>query len=180
MTKPAPLDVSSHLDAMLRYARTLVRGSTTEADDLVHEALVKALEAEASFRRGGNLRGWLLSILHNTFVSQRRSRVAELRRVEAFGAAAETHAQPEQEGRARLTRVVEAFHDLPEDQRAVLHLVAIEGMAYQEAADALGVPVGTVMSRLSRAREALRRFEGEGRTDRRPPAFRIIGGQDAS
>lgn len=176
MTKPVTLDVQSHLDAMLRYARTLSRGNATEADDLVHEALVKALEAQGSFRRGGNLRGWLMSILHNTFVSQRRKRLSDDRKTAAAAMMADDVSAPEQESRTRLAAVVAAFDRLPEEQRTVLHLVAVEGLSYQEAADALGVPVGTVMSRLSRAREALRRWEaGSGR-----PGLKIVGGTDAS
>lgn len=177
MSKPVTLDVQNHLDAMLRYARTLSRGNAADADDLVHEALVKALEAKDNFRLGGNLRGWLMSIVHNTFVSGHRRRRAEERRTAAASLVADPVALPEQEGRARLAAVVAAFDRLPEDQRTVLHLVAVEGLSYQEAADVLGVPVGTVMSRLSRAREALRRWEAGNEAKR--PGLTIVGGTDA-
>lgn len=74
----------------------------------------------------------------------------------------------------RLAEIAQGFAALPEAQRAVLHLTAIEGMSYQQAADILGVPIGTVMSRLSRARGALR----EGQTGKSGPHLRLVGGSD--
>lgn len=166
-------DILGQLGALRRYARSLVRDAG-EAEDLVHDALVRAYERRGSFRRDGNLRAWLLSILHNGFVDRMRSRRAEAARAERAAALAPAGVEAPQEHAARLSQVREAFLDLPEEQRAALHLVAIEGLSYQEAADALGVPVGTVMSRIGRARSALRAIEA---ADGERPALRIVGGR---
>jgi RNA polymerase sigma factor (sigma-70 family) len=163
-------DVLGQLPALRRYARSLA-GDEADAEDLVHDALVRAYERRRTFRPGGNLRAWLLSVLHNAFVSSRRARRAELARV--AGAAtepADPRIGPSQDGAVRLVELVQAFRALPEEQRAALHLVAVEGLSYQEAALALGIPVGTLMSRLSRARTALRAAERTGHSSRsRPP-----------
>jgi RNA polymerase sigma-70 factor (ECF subfamily) len=79
----------------------------------------------------------------------------------------------------RLRQIQQAFMSLPEEQRAVLHLVAIEGLSYQEAAESLGIPVGTLMSRLGRARAALRTFEAgpaQAAVGRPRPNLRVVGG----
>ena len=125
----------------------------------MQDALVRAYERQGSFRAGGNLRGWLLSIMHNTFIDGRRRHLAEARRLEQAAATIETAVPAEQESRIRLQQIQAAFMSLPDDQRAALHLVAVEGLSYQEAATALGVPIGTLMSRLGRARAALRAYE---------------------
>src|SRR4051794_15633663 len=147
MTTAKRMDVIGLLGPLRRYARTLTRDET-HAEDLVQDTLVRAYERRSSFRAGGNLRGWLLSILHNTFVDSRRRHAAELRRLEHAATLIDTAVPPEQESRVRLQQIQAAFMNLPDEQRAVLHLVAIEGMPYQEAADALKIPVGTLMSRL--------------------------------
>src|SRR3712207_2280986 len=175
------MDVVGLLSPLRRYARSLTRDET-QAEDLVQDTLVRAYERRGSFRAGGNLRGWLISILHNTFIDERRRSLAEGRRLEHAAALVETIAPPEQEDRIRLRQVREAFLTLPDEQRAVLHLVAIEGLSYQEAAMALGIPVGTLMSRLGRARAALRGFEA-GRhlappPETKRPSLRVVGGSD--
>lgn len=167
-------DIVGQLGALRRYARSLVRDGA-EAEDLVHDALVRAYERRATFRRDGNLRAWLLSILHNGFVDRMRSRRAEVARAERAAELAPAGVEAPQDHAVRLAQVREAFLDLPEEQRAALHLVAIEGLTYQEAADALGVPVGTVMSRIGRARAALRAIEG---SDGGRPSLRIVGGRN--
>lgn len=166
---------------MRRYARSLARDEA-QAEDLVQDTLVRAYERRSSFRSSGNLRGWLLSILHNTFIDHRRRQVAEFRRLEQAAELADTAVMPEQESRVRFQQVQTAFLSLPDEQRAALHLVAIEGLSYQEAANALKIPVGTLMSRLGRARAALRGFEA-GVDLPRPaeagrPSLRIVGGSD--
>jgi RNA polymerase sigma-70 factor (ECF subfamily) len=174
-------DVIGLLGPLRRYARSLVRDEA-QAEDLVQDTLVRAYEGRSSFHSGGNLRGWLLSILHNTFIDDRRRQASEFRRLEQAAAFVDTEAPPEQESRVRLQQVQAAFMSLPDEQRAALHLVAIEGLSYQEAANALKIPVGTLMSRLGRARAALRGFEAG--TDRaqpseaKRPSLRIVGGSD--
>jgi RNA polymerase sigma factor (sigma-70 family) len=181
MNDPKRMDVIGLLGPLRRYARSLTRDET-QADDLVQDTLVRAYERRGSIRSGGNLRGWLLSILHNAFVDDRRRHVAEARRLEQAAALAETAAPPAQESQVRLQQVQSAFLRLPDEQRAALHLVAIEGLPYQEAADALGIPVGTLMSRLGRARATLRGFEAGTHltqpSEGKRPRLRIIGGAD--
>ena len=180
MNDPKRMDVIGLLGPLRRYARSLTRDET-QAEDLVHDTLVRAYERRGSFRSGGNLRAWLLSILHNAFVDGRRRHVAEARRLEEAAVMAETAVPPDQESHVRLQQIQSAFLRLPDEQRAALHLVAIEELPYQEAADALGIPVGTLMSRLGRARATLRGFEAgahltEQSEGKRPP--RIVGGAD--
>ena len=173
-------DILPHLDALRRYARTLARDETG-AEDLVQEALADALSARRTFE-GRNLRGWLLSILHNRFISDRRQAASEARRDAAVGALADGAVAAGQETHVHLGQIGRAIDRLPADQRAVLHLVAVEGMTYPQAAATLGVPEGTVMSRLSRARQALRAFEageaGETTSVRAP--LKLVGGRDAT
>jgi RNA polymerase sigma-70 factor (ECF subfamily) len=180
-------DVMAQLAPLRRYARALIRDET-QAEDLVHDALVRAYERRSTFRSGANLRNWLLSILHNTFIDAYRRRQAELRREAEAAGLADLTFPAEQESRLHLQQISRAFLALPEEQRAVLHLVAIEGLAYQEAANALNIPIGTLMSRLSRARAALRASEENKRSakpvfpapvDRPPrPNLRVVGGSD--
>ncbi|CAH1668387.1 sigma-70 family RNA polymerase sigma factor [Chelatococcus asaccharovorans] len=185
------LNVLGQLPALRRYARALTRDAVS-AEDLVHDTLVKAYEKKGAFRPGRNLRAWLFSILHNHFIDgQRRTRADTLR----IASAAETTATvilPGQEHSVRLAQVRQAFMALPDEQRMALHLVAIEGMSYHEAAMTLGIPVGTLMSRLGRARATLRGFEeGEQATDKtgssgriaptapgRSDHLRVVGGSD--
>ena len=165
--------------------RSPARGTRGMAATSMPVATLTALDV---LRAGGNLRTWLLSILHNTFIDARRRRAAEERREADASGLLETWLSPAQEGAVRLQQIGRAFWDLPQEQRAVLHLVAIEGMAYQEAADALGIPVGTLMSRLGRARAALRSFEDGGAAAAAPlsapdpgpvqPGLRLVGGAD--
>jgi RNA polymerase sigma factor (sigma-70 family) len=177
-TPKALFDVVGQLGALRRYARSLTRDQA-DAEDLVQEALVRAYERKASFRSDGSIRSWLLSILHNTFIDQTRSRRSEAARNEKVAELAEHQAMPAQEDVVRLTQVRDAFLTLPEDQRAALHLVAIEGMSYQDAASVLDIPVGTLMSRLGRARAALRALENGGEAEQRS-SFRIVGGRDVT
>jgi RNA polymerase sigma factor (sigma-70 family) len=180
-------DVIGQLGPLRRYARALTRDEA-QAEDLVHDVLVRAYEHRSTFRLGWNLRTWLFSILHNTFIDGRRRGAAEARRNAEVARAIDRSMAPSQESSVRLDQIRRAFEALPDEQRAVLHLVAIEGLPYQEAADALDIPVGTLMSRLSRARAALRAFE-EGRLPDRPqlpapdpsrsrPNLRVVGGKN--
>ncbi len=174
MTLPIrPDDMVAELGPLRRYARTLTR-DRDDAEDLVQATLVRALERRATFRAGGSMRGWLFAILRNVFVDGRRSDRAGQARDGAAAALQGEAVPPPQEGAVRLGQVRDAFFRLPEEQRAALHLVAIEGMAYRDAADALGIPVGTLMSRIGRARAALRALEEEGPRAR----LSIVGGRD--
>ncbi|MDP3746260.1 MAG: sigma-70 family RNA polymerase sigma factor [Phenylobacterium sp.] len=178
-----PLDpppILDHLDALRSYARTLTLGGQ-EADDLVHDALVRAYDKRHTFRADGDLGRWLLSILHNTFVSNLRRERAEAARIEKAWRPGADRVEPAQEHAAEVARVQAAFVDLPAEQRAVLHLVVGEGLSYQDVAQVLNLPLGTVMSRLARARSALRPADlrGEAASSETPRRkLRIVGGTD--
>jgi RNA polymerase sigma-70 factor (ECF subfamily) len=159
------------LPALRRFARTLC-ADAADADDLVQAALERALSAWRSRRQVDALQPWLFSILYRRFIDERRrqARWSRLRALFSAQAADEPESVPSPErvhaGRERLA----AFACLPVEQRAVLLLVAVEGFGYREAAEALGVPMGTVMSRLSRARERLRALDNECTA----PALRVM------
>ncbi|TIS46136.1 MAG: sigma-70 family RNA polymerase sigma factor, partial [Mesorhizobium sp.] len=138
----ARFDIVGQLGSLRRYARSLTRDSA-DAEDLVHDALVRAYERRGTFRSGGNPRAWLLAILHNIFIDRMRSRRSETARIEQAGRLAEQNMPASQDHSVRLSQVREAFLSLPEEQRAALHLVAIEGLSYAEAAEVSGVPLGT-------------------------------------
>ena len=169
-------DVIGQLDTLRRYARSLVRNAD-DAEDLVHDALVRAYEGQDSFRRGGSLRKWLLSVVHNTHIDRLRRARSQTRRAEESAGIMDASQPAAQDHAVRLRQVRDAFFDLPEEQREALHLVAIEDLSYQEAADALGIPVGTLMSRISRARARLRNFEDQTGPGHNTHLL-LIGGQD--
>ena len=164
---------------MRRYALVLTRDAD-EAEDLAQEALLRAVGSARTWQPGRPVRPWLLAILHNAHVSRRRRRQVELACAAELAERAPRAVPPPQHQRVRLSRAVAALLALPEEQREALTLVALEGMAYKDAAEILGVPVGTLMSRLGRGREALRAAVGEGREPGpdaapRPPGLRAVG-----
>lgn len=167
-------DIIGQLGSLRRYARSLTRDGA-EAEDLVHDALVRAYARRGTFRSGGNLRAWLLSIVHNAFIDGLRSRKSEAVRVEQAGYLVDASVQAPQEHSVRLAQVREAFFKLPDEQRSALHLVAIEGLTYSQAAEASGVPLGTLMSRIGRARAALREME-DNLPARAKNHLKIVGG----
>lgn len=180
MSRTSDLPILDELPALRRYALALSRDEA-EADDLVQEALLRGHERRRSFRPGGSLKSWLFGILHNAFVDSRRSRKAEARREAESAQHRVWTTDAPQEAVVRLAQIRDAFLQLPRDQREALHLVAIEGLTYAEAAAIAEVPVGTLMSRVSRARERLRAFE-DGATDATGarPALKIVGGRHAA
>ena len=147
-----------HVGALRRYARALLGNTTAEADDLVQECLARVLARTRPWRPVKNLRAYLFTVLHNVHVDRvgQRRRSAEV--VSLDGAALHQADPPAQYGRLELRDLSFALAKLPEEQRQVVLLVGLEGMSYQEVADVLGIPIGTVMSRLSRGREALRQL----------------------
>ena len=151
--------IEAEIPRLRRYARALSR-DVAGADDLVQDCLARALEKLHLWQEGTDLRAWLFTILHNQYVNQVRRAVRE-------GAAvglSETEpllAQGAHQGkRLELRDLERAIAKLPDEQRSVILLVGMEGMHYEEVAEVLDVPVGTVRSRLSRGREALRRLMG--------------------
>jgi RNA polymerase sigma factor (sigma-70 family) len=135
-----------------RYARALV-GDRATADDLVQDTLERAWAKLHLYRRGTDLRAWLFTVMHNVHVN----RVRASRATDPLGDEMPELAQRAPQGDALLVRDLDrAIARLPADQRAVLLLVTLEEMSYEQVARTLGIPIGTVMSRLSRAREKLR------------------------
>lgn len=135
-----------------RYARALV-GERARADDLVQDTLERAWAKLHLFRTGTDMRAWLFTVMHNVHVNQIR---AARETVEFDETALEGVASEPRGDRLDVRDLERALQRLPVEQRQVLLFVALEDMSYDEAARALGVPIGTVMSRLSRARERLR------------------------
>ncbi|WP_457108125.1 sigma-70 family RNA polymerase sigma factor [Methylobacterium sp. P5_C11] len=158
-------DLIDLLVPLRRYARSLTR-DTLRADDLVHDTLVRALEMQGTLRPNTNLRTWMMTVLHNAFIDEQRRRQVEARHADTLVRMSEDMAPPAQEGQVRLAQIRQAFLTLPEEQRAALHLVTLDGMAYADAAAVLGIPIGTLMSRLGRGRAALRAFEEGTRSER--------------
>ena len=176
MDRWTPADIEEQLPHLRGYARALTRDAGA-ADDLVQDALLRAYEKASTYRPGNSLRSWLLSIVHNLFVDQKRRWASEQKRdARLVDARAPAVAQGEQEQAVYLAEVSARFAALPEDHRAVLSLIGVQGLSYQEAAATLGVPVGTVMSRLHRARAALREPEAASE----PGRLHIVGGRDVS
>ncbi|MEO8242900.1 MAG: sigma-70 family RNA polymerase sigma factor [bacterium] len=172
-----PFDIRLHLDALRRYARVLTRADQ-EADDLVQGALLRAYERRAGFREGGDLRVWLMSVLLNHFIDMTRSRRASEAREQAWAGLGPGFAAPEGEHAVRLAQLQRAVLALPADQREALHLMAVEGLSVAEAAAVLEIPAGTVMSRVGRARMALRLFEDGAAVAHRTPSLKLVRGRD--
>jgi len=154
--------IEACVPALRRYASALLRNQQ-DADDLVHDCLVRALDKLHTHRDDADVRGWLFTIMHNIFVSQKR-RMKARPDMEALGECEEGSGSVPgaQEDALRWKELLRALDTLPEDQRTVILLVSVEDLSYAEAARVLGVPVGTVMSRLARGRERLRQATQEG------------------
>lgn len=155
--------VETSVPALRRYARALTRNADT-ADDLVQDTLVRALRSEHLFH-GGEIRSWLFTILTNL----NRNRLRSLARRPAMSLLKEDDAAdlagPEAGGRD----IERALALLVDDQRTALLLVVLEGLSYREVAEVQGVPIGTVMSRLARARTQIKSY-----LDGERPALRRI------
>ena len=147
-------DLIEHLPRLRRYARALT-GDVNRADDLVQDTLERALAKLDLWQPGSDLRAWLFTLMHNLFVNQIRiKRPQETVMEDALDepvSGGQLEALAARDIHAALAR-------LPEEQREVLLLVGLEQFGYAEAAQVLGVPTGTVMSRLSRARERMRQM----------------------
>jgi RNA polymerase sigma-70 factor (ECF subfamily) len=145
-------EVAVHIPRLRRYARALV-GERHAADDLVQDTLERALNKFHLWRQGSDLRAWLFAIMHNVFVNQLRARGARPEEPldESFDVAAAAAGD-----RLEVRDLDAALARLPVEQREVVLLVGLEELSYAEAARALGIPIGTVMSRLFRGRERLR------------------------
>lgn len=146
-------ELISRLPSLRAFSRSLCP-NPTQADDLVQETLVKALANLHSFEPGTNMRAWLFTILRNTFYSETRKRKREVE--DPDGAHASRLAErPRQDGAIDLEDFKRAFNQLPPDHREVLMLVGASGCSYEEAAQICGRAIGTIKSRVNRARRKL-------------------------
>ena len=162
---PQP-ELLAAIPRLRRYARVLT-GESTRADDLVQETLARAWEKRRLWTAGSDLRAWLFTIMHNVFGNQRASAKREAQNVSLDDdeSTFEVPVRATQQIRVELQEILREVARLPEEQRQVLVLAAVEELRYEEIAAILSIPVGTVMSRLSRAREKMRRVAGYGGTD---------------
>jgi RNA polymerase sigma-70 factor (ECF subfamily) len=146
--------VNELIPRLRRYARALT-GERSAADDLVQDTLERAWTKLHLWRTGSDLRAWLFTIMHNVHVNQVRSK-SSAATLPLDDDLPESPVRPTQADMLEVRDIDTALKRLPVAQREVLLLVALEHLSYQETADALGIPIGTVMSRLARARERLR------------------------
>jgi len=172
MTPRVPLDAPglphpelvAAIPRLRRYARVLT-GDAVRADDLVQDTLARAWDKRRLWRTGSDLRAWLFTVMHNVHVNQlalaRRDAANVSLDADPDNASWQISVRATQLDRVELLEVVEQMGRLPADQREVLLLAAVEEMRYEEIASVLSIPIGTVMSRLSRARDKLRRFIAE-------------------
>jgi RNA polymerase sigma-70 factor (ECF subfamily) len=154
--------IAAMLPRLRRFARALT-GQAADADDIVQIAIERALTRLDQFEAGTKLEAWLFRILRNAWIDETRSRA---RRARVF-ASADLGERVGDEGAAAMDARLEAdevwraMQQLPDEQREAIALVCVEGLAYREAAEALGVPIGTLTSRLARGREALQQMLGD-------------------
>ncbi|UCG96011.1 MAG: RNA polymerase sigma factor [Burkholderiales bacterium] len=165
-----PAFTAAELEALIprlrRFARALT-GSREAADDLTQDTLERAWAKRELWQAGTNLRAWLFAVMHSVFVNGTR----RWRPIESLDALPGAAFERPDHGASVETAIVvrelrEALLGLPDEQRQVVLLVGLEEFSYAEAAEVLGVPIGTVMSRLSRGRERLRQLLEEGSADR--------------
>ena len=153
-----PDALAAELPRLRRYARALLRDPVA-ADDLVQDCLERALARQHQFRDGTNLRAWLFTIMHSIHVNTRQRLMRAADAVELFPAAEERNGTAPGQGHGLIIRDLAAALDrLPLQQREIVLLIGLEDMSYRQAAEIVQVPVGTVMSRLARGRERLRRL----------------------
>ncbi|MGE5478351.1 MAG: sigma-70 family RNA polymerase sigma factor [Bacteroidales bacterium] len=149
--------VADHIPNLRRYARVLVRDAV-HAEDLVQDCLERAISREHLWREGTNLRAWLFTILHNLYINQYLRHGSVNTMVPLLDEHTHLSCPARQVHSVTLKDLARAFDLLPEQEQQVVLMVGLDGMQYEDAAAALGVPMGTVKSRLSRARRRLRRL----------------------
>lgn len=156
-------EIVEYIPRLRRYARALLRGNASAADDLVQDCLERALSRLHLWRRGTDLRAWLFTLMHNLYVNQLRRGGREMVLEEIPERSSDANAD-----HGRMGEIEQALALLQPDQREILLMVTLEGLSYREVAAVIGIPEGTVMSRLARARERLRRaLDGESSAELR-------------
>jgi RNA polymerase sigma-70 factor, ECF subfamily len=149
--------LEKEIPRLRRYARALTRDGS-RADDLVQDTLVRAIAKQHRWQCGTNLRAWLFTIMHNQNVNVVRASVREGIAAAVDEASPHLVARSDPTAALSLRDLDRALARIPAEQRAVLLLIGLEGITYEEAATILDVPIGTVRSRLSRGRESLRKL----------------------
>jgi len=149
--------IEREIPRLRRYARALTR-SVDRADDLVQETLLRAVAKAHLWQAGTDIRAWLFTIMHNQYVNMVRRASREQATVDIERMSSSLVATTDPTASRQLRELERALGCLPGEQREVLLLVGLEGMSYETAAQILSVPVGTIRSRLSRGRDALRRL----------------------
>lgn len=152
-------EIEGCVPALRRYARALTR-NPDRADDLVQDCIERALRKQGLFRPTGPLRAWLFTLLLNLYRNSARHQRRRGDHVPLESLVHEPSTPAAQPGRIALAEMSRAIDLLPDEQREALLLVVLEGLSYAEAANILKIPAGTLMSRLSRARSALRALTG--------------------
>jgi RNA polymerase sigma-70 factor, ECF subfamily len=160
--------IAEQIPRIRRYARALL-GDPIGADDLVQETLLRALSRSHLWQPGTDIRAWMFTILHNLHVNNQRQRHVRTEYQELSDDQPEMATPAAQEWSLEIRDLARALQLLPEPQRQVVLLVGLEGMNYKRVAAILEIPVGTVMSRLHRGRESLRRFMGQEPLERPGP-----------
>jgi RNA polymerase sigma-70 factor (ECF subfamily) len=151
--------VENEIPRLRRYARALTRDSN-QADDLVQDTLVRGIAKAHLWQTGTDIRAWLFTIMHNQHVNCVRRVMRERGTIDIEQVASTQVATTDPTASRQLSELDRALGQLSKGQREVVLLVGLEGMTYDEAAKILCVPIGTVRSRLGRAREALRALMG--------------------
>ena len=152
-------EISESVPALRRYARALTRNAD-RADDLVQDCLERAIRKQRLWAPSGPLQGWLFKILLNVYRNDTRRSRRRGDHLPIDALFVEPAIPAPQPGRIALAEMSRAIDGLPSEQREALLLVVLEGVSYEEAATILGIPAGTLMSRLSRARSTLRTMTG--------------------
>ncbi len=155
-------DIIALLPRLRRFACSLT-GQAADADDIVQVAIERALGRLDQFQAGTRLDAWLFSIVRNAWIDEARSRARRSLTFVApeLGESVGDDGESMMHARLEAQDVWKAMQQLPGEQREAIALVCVEGLAYREAAEVLGVPIGTVTSRLARGREALQALMGE-------------------
>lgn len=162
--------IEAHIPGLCRFAYALLRGDRQSADDLVQDCLERAVSRWHLRRAEGDVRGWLYTILYHRFLSekQRQGRRGVPDTLFEVAEAELPGVDGGQDWALEHRDLLRAFAALPEEQRSVVLLIGVEDLSYEQAARVLGVPIGTVMSRLSRGRERLRHYmNGDANGDQR-------------
>jgi len=154
-------EIEESVPALRRYARALTR-NVDRADDLVQDCIERAIRKQGLWKPTGSLKSWLFRILLNLYRNELRTNRRRGEHVAVESLLVEPSVAPSQPGRIALAELARAIDTLAAEQREALLLVVLEGMSYSEAAEIIGVPIGTLMSRLGRARAALRTLTGSG------------------